>query len=162
MVDSIRFDGRILYLSQDPAIIKAQLAGEDVSLQRAGALRDDVSTDEITPLTVMLAYDETLGRYPYVGFQTGGEMPIGENAIREGGFGVTVAGNRYGKGSSREHSPVAELSAGIKLIVARSFERIYQQNCANIGVLTKSKNVSLLKSPVATGRPLPLPPSAAP
>jgi 3-isopropylmalate/(R)-2-methylmalate dehydratase large subunit len=47
-----------------------------------------------------------------------------------------VAGKRYGKGSSRESSPLAELSAGIRLIVAESFERIYQQNCDNIGILT--------------------------
>ena len=108
----------------------------DLALEEPAPLRDDVSTDEITPTTVMLTYDETLGQYPYVGFKTGGEMPIGESAVREGGFGITVAGARYGKGSSREHSPVAELSAGIRLIVAKSFERIYQQNCANIGVLT--------------------------
>ncbi len=136
MDDAIRFEGRILYLSQDPALITAQLAGRDLSLAEAAPLRDNVSTDEITPTTVMLTYDETLGRHPYVGFKTGGEMPIGENAVREGGFGVTVAGKRYGKGSSREHSPVAERAAGIRLIVAESFERIYQQNCANIGVFT--------------------------
>lgn len=47
-----------------------------------------------------------------------------------------MAGKRYGKGSSRESSPLAELSAGIRLIVAESFERIYQQNCDNIGILT--------------------------
>ena len=154
MQDAIRFEGRILYLSQDPALIKAQLAGRDLSLHEAGPLRNDVSTDEITPTTVMLTYDETLGRYPYVGFKTGGEMPIGENAIRDGGFGVTVAGTRYGKGSSREHSPVAELSAGIRLIIAKSFERIYQQNCANIGVLT-STDFSMLDR-ILAGQSIPI------
>jgi 3-isopropylmalate/(R)-2-methylmalate dehydratase large subunit len=154
MDDAIRFDGRILYLSQDPALISAQLAGRDLSLQQAGPLRDDVSTDEITPTTVMLTYDETMGRYPYVGLKTGGEMPIGENAIRDGGFGVTVAGSRYGKGSSREHSPVAELSAGIRLIIAGSFERIYQQNCANIGVLT-STDFSMLDR-ITAGEAIPI------
>ncbi|MCZ7153717.1 hypothetical protein NK280_24290 [Salmonella enterica] len=39
---------------------------------------------------------------------------------------MTVAGNRYGKGSSREHSPAAEKLAGIRLVIARSFERIYR------------------------------------
>jgi len=134
--ESIRFEGRILYLSQDPAIVKAQLGGKDVSLSDAAPLRDNVSTDEITPTTACLTYDDRLGSYPYIGFQAGGETPVAENAVRDGGFVVTVAGKRYGKGSSREHSPVAELSAGIRLVVAESFERIYQQNCANIGVLT--------------------------
>ena len=38
--------------------------------------------------------------------------------MRAGGFDVTVAGRRYGKGSSRESSPLAEKEAGIRLIVA--------------------------------------------
>ena len=154
MDDAIRFEGRILYLTQDPALVRAQLDGRDLAPGEVSALRDDVSTDEITPTTVMLTYDETLGQYPYVGFKTGGEMPIGENAVREGGFGITVAGARYGKGSSREHSPVAELSAGIRLIVAKSFERIYQQNCANIGVLTTT-DFSVLER-VRAGEAIPI------
>lgn len=72
----------------------------------------------------MLTYDERLGRYPYVGFQAGGDKPIAKDAVRNGGFDITVAAKRYGKGSSRESSPLAELSAGIHLIVAESFERI--------------------------------------
>lgn len=136
MEDIIRFDGRVLFLSDDPAIVRRQLSGESVTRAEAGVLRDNVSTDEITPVTVMLTYDERLGRYPYVGFKAGNEMPVGEHEVRRGGFQVTVAGKRYGKGSSRESSPLAELSAGIRLIVAESFERIYQQNCDNIGILT--------------------------
>ncbi|HEY2020723.1 aconitase family protein [Paraburkholderia sp.] len=136
MSDTIRLDGRVLYLSQDPAVMDAQLAGKNFTRAAAGPLRDNVSTDEITPVTVMLTYDERLGQYPYVGFKAGERLPIGSNAIKDGGFQVTVAGKRYGKGSSRESSPLAELSAGIRLIVAESFERIYQQNCDNIGILT--------------------------
>ena len=136
MEATIRFDGRVLYLSQDPACVRAQLDGKPMTRAEAGPLRDNISTDEITPVTIMLTYDERLGQFPYVGFQAGGELPIGRDAIRNGGFAVTVAGKRYGKGSSRESSPLAELSAGIRLIVAESFERIYQQNCDNIGILT--------------------------
>jgi 3-isopropylmalate/(R)-2-methylmalate dehydratase large subunit len=47
-----------------------------------------------------------------------------------------VAGARYGKGSSREHSPMAEKLAGVQLVIAQSFERIYRQNADNIGLLT--------------------------
>ena len=35
-----------------------------------------------------------------------------------------------------EPSPLAEKYAGIRLIVAESFENIYRQNCDNIGILT--------------------------
>jgi 3-isopropylmalate/(R)-2-methylmalate dehydratase large subunit len=154
MEESIRFSGRVLFLSQDPACIRRQLAGENLSLAQAGPLRDNVSTDEITPVTVMLVYDERLARYPYVGFKAGDEMPIGEDVIQQGGFAVTVAGKRYGKGSSRESSPLAELSAGIRLIVAESFERIYQQNCDNLGILTTT-DFSVLDR-IAAGEAIPI------
>jgi 3-isopropylmalate/(R)-2-methylmalate dehydratase large subunit len=108
MDQAIRFEGRILFLSSDPEAMRRQLGGEDLSLADCRPLRDSVSTDEITPTTVMLTYDERLGRYAYLGFEAGGTMPIGVDAVRNGGFAVTVAGKRYGKGSSRESSPLAE------------------------------------------------------
>ena len=55
-----------------------------------------------------------------------------------GGIEVSVAGKRYGKGSSREHSPAAEKLAGIRLVIAESFERIYRQNADNIGLFTST------------------------
>ncbi|SAK44157.1 isopropylmalate isomerase large subunit [Caballeronia calidae] len=130
--------GRILFLCADPAKVERQLAGEDLTLDEAGALRDDVSTDEITPISVLTRFDERLGQCPYVGFHAGGRNPIAHDAVRAGGFRVTVAGNRYGKGSSREHSPLAEYRAGIRLVIARSFERIYRQNADNLGLFTST------------------------
>src|SRR5689334_19371296 len=59
-------------------------------------------------------------------------------AVRQAGFAVVVAGKRYGKGSSREHSPVAEREAGIRLVIAESFERIYRQNADNVGLFTST------------------------
>jgi 3-isopropylmalate/(R)-2-methylmalate dehydratase large subunit len=144
----------MLFLTRDPDLVEAQLEGRSLDLEVARPLRDDISTDEITPVTVMLAYDEQLGRYPYVGFEAGGRRPIGVDAVRSGGFAVTVAGRRYGKGSSRESSPLAELHAGIRLIIAESFERIYRQNCDNIGILT-STDLSLIVR-IRAGEPIPV------
>jgi 3-isopropylmalate/(R)-2-methylmalate dehydratase large subunit len=134
----LRFAPRILFLSTDPARVRAQLDGTALTLAQAGALRDDISTDEITPLPIMVHFDATLGRYPYLGFAAGGERPIGRDAIRDAGIEVVVGGKRYGKGSSREHSVVAELSAGVRLVIAESFERIYRQNADNVGLLTST------------------------
>lgn len=89
-------------------------------------MRDDVSTDEITPLPILTHYDDQLGRYPYTGFRADGAAPIGIDAVRAAGIEVVVAGKRYGKGSSREHSPAAEKLAGVRLVIAESFERIYR------------------------------------
>jgi 3-isopropylmalate/(R)-2-methylmalate dehydratase large subunit len=135
---TLNLPGRILYLAADPELIRSQLAGARLSRRDAGALRDDVSTDEITPVPILTHYDDKLGRYPYTGFSVGGERPVGVDAVRHGGFSVTVAGKRYGKGSSREHSPAAERFSGIRLVVAESFERIYRQNADNIGLFTST------------------------
>ncbi|MFM2274953.1 MAG: hypothetical protein RL211_825 [Pseudomonadota bacterium] len=134
--------GHILFLVTDPARMTAQLQGDRVSQTElesgAIALRDDVSTDEITPVAILSHFDGKLARYPYTGLKLGEQRPIGVNAVASGGFCVTVAGKRYGKGSSREHSPAAEKLAGIELVIAESFERIYRQNADNIGLFTST------------------------
>ncbi|NRF66033.1 3-isopropylmalate dehydratase [Aquincola sp. S2] len=135
---TLELPGRILFLSADPLLVERQLAGADLALDAARPLRDDISTDEITPIRVLTLFDERLGRCPYVGFKAGDRCPIGTDAVRAGGFSVTVAGSRYGKGSSREHSPVAEREAGIRLVIAERFERIYRQNADNVGLFTST------------------------
>lgn len=130
--------GRVLWLAADPELVRAQLAGRDLTHAQAGALRDDISTDEIAPLAAMVHFDATLGRYAHTGFTASRERPIGVDALRRAGIGVLVAGKRYGKGSSREHAPWAELAAGIRLVVAESFERIYRDNADNLGLLTST------------------------
>lgn len=136
--DVFQFDGRILFLTEDPALVERQLAGENISLAQAGSLRNDVSTDEITPANICYYFDEKLGEFPYTGLRCGSSQPIGRGQVKAGGFQVTVAGRRYGKGSSREASPFAEQCAGIRLVIAQSFERIYRQNCRNRGILTST------------------------
>jgi len=142
-VTAVRFSGRRLYLACDPDLIRAQLAGRELTRAKAGALRDDISTDEITPLASMVHFDGELGRYAHTGLATRGERPVARDALRSAGIAVLVGGRRYGKGSSREHSPLAELSAGVRLVFAESFERIYRRNADNLGLLT-STNFELL------------------
>lgn len=130
--------GRVLFLTEEPSRIEAQLAGADFDRQAAGVLRDDISTDEITPLPSLVYFDERLAAHTYTGLKAGDALPIGTGAVQAGDFSVVVAGSRYGKGSSREHSPVAEKLAGIRLIIATSFERIYRQNADNVGLFTST------------------------
>ena len=137
-MNSLHFEPKVLWLCADPAQVRAQLAGASLTQAQAGALRDDISTDEISPLPVMVHFDAQLGRYPYTGFTAMGERPIARDAVCDAGFAVVVAGKRYGKGSSREHSVVAERTAGVRLVIAQSFERIYRQNADNVGLFTSS------------------------
>ena len=139
--DQCKFQGRILFLTEDPELIRRQLAGEDLpwdtkNPQNNPKLRDDISTDEITPAHICFFFDETLGEFPYTGLKCGNEVPIKRGDVKKGGFVAAVSGKRRGKGSSREQSPYAELCAGIKLVIAENIERIYKQNCQNLGVLT--------------------------
>ncbi len=143
---------RILFLCEDAQRVRSQLEGRDVAPGECGRLRSDVSTDEITPNTSLTYYDERLGNYVYTGFKAGSEVPIGFGDVRRAAFSVVVAGGRYGKGSSREHSPAAELHAGIRLVVAESFERIYRQNADNVGLFT-STDFALLER-IARGDPV--------
>jgi 3-isopropylmalate/(R)-2-methylmalate dehydratase large subunit len=129
---------KLLYLSQDPQRIRRQLAGETLTREQAGPLRDDISTDEITPVHILSHYDDTLGDFAHTGLRCEGINPIGRKTLRQAGFAVLVAGRRYGKGSSREHSPTAEKLAGVQLVIAESFERIYRQNADNIGLFTST------------------------
>jgi 3-isopropylmalate/(R)-2-methylmalate dehydratase large subunit len=142
---TLRFQGRILYLVDDAERMRRQLdAGEDLTLddQLRGMLRDQISTDEITPAYICYFFDETLGEFPYLGLRVvdpaSGEpaFPVTRGSVKNGGFVCSVAGKRRGKGSSREQSPYAELMAGIRVVVADSIERIYNENCQNLGILT--------------------------
>ena len=146
--DKVRLAGRILFLTEDPQLIQRQLAGEDLPWDTSNPannpkLRDDISTDEITPAHYCFYFDETLGEIPYLGLKCGNLTPIGRGDVKRGGFVCAVSGKRRGKGSSREQSPYAEMCAGIRVVIAENIERIYKQNCQNLGLLT-STNFSLI------------------
>ena len=147
MTENIKFSGRILFLTEDTELIRQQLAatGEAAALLEthlAERLKNDdlplmsnISTDEITPGWVCFYYDETLGHYVYVGMREGA---VQKDEVKKGGFAVVVSGLSKGCGSSRETAPYAEKAAGIRLVIARSIEKIYGQNSQNIGLLTST------------------------
>ena len=146
--DRLRLQGRILFLTEDPDLIKKQLSGWDLPWDTKNPdanpkVRDDISTDEITPAHLCFYFDQTLGEIPYAGLKCGDETPIARGAVKKGGFVCSVSGKRRGKGSSREQSPYAEMCAGIQVVIAENIERIYKQNCQNLGLLT-STNFSLI------------------
>src|SRR6185295_9970346 len=150
----VQLAGRILFLAEDPAQVRTQLQGKDLDIDNIPSLRSDISTDEITPAYICYHFDETLGEFVYIGLKCGDEFPIKRGDVKKGGFVVSVSGKRRGKGSSREQSPYAELAAGIKLVIAENIERIYKQNCQNLGLLA-STNFDLIDR-VARGDEIPL------
>ncbi len=152
--DEVRLEGRILFLAEDPALVRQQLEGTDLDWRPGMKLRDDISTDEITPAYICYYYDETLGEFPYLGLKCADAFPVARGSVRRGGFVASVSGKRRGKGSSREQSPYAEMCAGIKLVIAESIERIYRENCQNLGLLTTT-DFSIIEK-VRRGEAIPL------
>jgi 3-isopropylmalate/(R)-2-methylmalate dehydratase large subunit len=153
---AVRLEGRVLFLVDEPDLIRRQLEGEDLELteELRAALRDNISTDEITPAYICYYFDETLGEFPYLGLKAGSEFPIRQGSVKRGGFVASVSGTRRGKGSSREQSPYAEMMAGIRIVLAENIERIYRENCQNLGVLT-STNLGLVGR-IRRGETIPL------
>lgn len=138
---TVKFEGRVLYLTEDQEQLKAQLyAKKTLQHDPDRKLIDNISTDELTPGWVCYYYDETLARYCLVGLRGGN---VKQDAIANSGASVIVSGVSKGCGSSRETAPYSELKAGIKLVIAKNIEKIYGQNCQNIGLLT-STDFSLL------------------
>ena len=90
---------------------------------------DDISTDTIIPSKWKTASFELadLGKHAMGG--------IDENfgsKVTPGDF--IVAGVNFGCGSSREQAPMALKGCGIKVVIAKTFARIFFRNCINIGL----------------------------
>ncbi len=87
-----------------------------------------IDTDAIIPARFLVTTDkEELGKHCMEGLEPGWI-----NRISKGD--ILVAGPNFGCGSSREHAPLALLGAGISLVVAHSFARIFYRNAFNMGL----------------------------
>jgi 3-isopropylmalate/(R)-2-methylmalate dehydratase large subunit len=138
---SVQVSGRVLYLTEDLELVRRQLGGETLRNDPSRPLLDNISTDELTPGWVCYYYDQTLARYCLVGLRGGA---VSADQVLRGGFGVVVSGASKGCGSSRETAPYSEFAAGIRIVIAKSFEKIYAQNAHNIGLYT-STDFSLIE-----------------
>ncbi len=58
--------------------------------------------------------------------------PMFRNKVKE--RKIIVAGRNFGYGSSREQAPLALKYAGIKIVLAESFSRIFFRNAINVGL----------------------------
>ena len=47
---------------------------------------------------------------------------------------ILVADENFGCGSSREHAPISIKSAGVSVVIAKSFARIFYRNAINTGL----------------------------
>src|SRR5215510_3431397 len=110
-VESIQLRGRPLYLTTDPARLKQQFRGEElVPVPPVDQLYSHVSTDAIIKANPdCYYYDDRLGTLLLRSLGSGGLIEPGD--IRNGGFGMLLAGAGWGEGSSREVAALARLYA---------------------------------------------------
>jgi aconitate hydratase len=98
---------------------------------------DNISTDEIMPAGAeVLPFRRNIPRIADFVFNVVDERyPARAREIGEDGGHAVVAGENYGQGSSREHAALAPRHLGLRLVLAKSFARIYLQNLINYGIL---------------------------
>jgi len=90
---------------------------------------DDIDTDAIVPGRYLDDYSpENLAKHVMEGVD-----PSFASKVSKGD--IIVAGRHFGIGSSREQAPIALRAAGVEVILAESFARIFYRNAVNLGML---------------------------
>lgn len=98
---------------------------------------DNISTDTITPAGRFLADRSNIEKYSQGTFYDldPGFAARASEIKNAGRHGIIVAGESYGEGSSREHAALCPMYLGIKMVVAKSFQRIHRENLINYGII---------------------------
>ena len=99
---------------------------------------ENIDTDQIIPARFLKAVERKgFGdnlfrdwRFDKAGARVDG-FPL--NDSRYGGE-ILVAAKNFGCGSSREHAPIAIKAAGVDVVIAKSFARIFYRNAINTGL----------------------------
>jgi 3-isopropylmalate/(R)-2-methylmalate dehydratase small subunit len=99
----------------------------DVLRGRVHKLGDNVDTDQIIPAP----YLKDLSPQNLASHVLEGADPSFPGRIKPGD--VILAGKNFGSGSSREHAPMALRYAGVRVVLALSFARIFYRNAVDGG-----------------------------
>ncbi|MBU2703307.1 aconitate hydratase [Sporomusaceae bacterium BoRhaA] len=109
----------------------------DLKAKVAIKVGDKITTDHIMPAGPFLKYRSNVPKYSnYVFYHMNPEFPAKCRNNREQGFAsIIVAGLSYGQGSSREHAALCPMYLGVRVLLAKSAERIHSANLINFGIL---------------------------
>jgi 3-isopropylmalate/(R)-2-methylmalate dehydratase large subunit len=127
----MKLKGRVLFLTDNSQDLRRQLDGETIEG------RDEPKAFAVNTDAMISGQACTLGYTPIIlgpHFLKNFKETVAEDEIRKGGFQVIVGGDAYGSGSSREVAVVAHQGAGIELVIADSFQRIFQENMVYSGL----------------------------
>ena len=97
---------------------------------KALVVGDHIDTDAIIPARFLVSTDPVeLGSHCMEGLDPEWIKKVSPGAS------IMLAGRNFGCGSSREHAPVALVGAGIPVVIAHSFARIFYRNSFNMGLV---------------------------
>jgi len=128
--------GPTIVVPQAPSALQRKLQGR--VLIKCG---DKITTDHIMPAGVFLKLRSNVPEYAKVVFNCfneEGEPTFAERALelkQKGVAGVIVAGESYGQGSSREHAALCPMYLGVRVVIAKSIERIHRANLINFCIV---------------------------
>ncbi len=142
-------DAMLVRPSDDPAsvvIVRGPNIGEPPrnvslpeSLNGVATLKvgDKITTDHIMPAGARLKYRSNVPAYSaYVFEPNDPDFPKRAAALRDAGkHNIVVGGESYGQGSSREHAALCPMYLGVKVVLAKSIERIHSANLINFGIV---------------------------
>ncbi|MGA2507957.1 MAG: aconitate hydratase, partial [Chitinispirillaceae bacterium] len=98
---------------------------------------DKITTDHIIPAGARMKYRSNVPKYSEFVFETV-DAGFAARALlnRDAGrHNIIVGGASYGEGSSREHAALCPMFLGVKIVLAKSFQRIHTDNLLNFGIL---------------------------
>jgi len=140
---------------------------------KAYVLGDNVDTDQIIPAQYLTLNPAIPEEYRQFGKYALSSVPPAQAGLPKGhvpfhttdefisGYTFIIGGKNFGCGSSREHAPIALDAAGIKVIVAEFYARIFYRNAVNGGYLIPFECQRRLCDVVCTGDELELEVSTA-
>jgi 3-isopropylmalate dehydratase small subunit len=102
---------------------------------RVWNFEDNIDTDQILPGYAMTYPREALKDHAMAGSR------IADFAKQVKAGDIIIAGANFGCGSSREQAPLALKDAGVGLVIASSFARIFRRNAINIGLPVLQANL---------------------
>ena len=143
MIDVPAEDGKNIKVIRGSSIVTppaAEVPVDDLAGSVLLHCGDKITTDHIMPAGSLLKYRSNVpeySKYVFNCFNEEGSPSFADRALEaksQGIGGVIVAGNSYGQGSSREHAALCPMYLGVKLVIAKTMERIHQANLVNFAI----------------------------
>lgn len=136
---------------------------ENIIKGKAYVLGNNIDTDQIIPaehLVYSTSDPEELKKYGHYALSS---VPLNKAGLPDGGkpfivgdnyqseYKVVIGGSNFGCGSSREHAPLSLQVAGVKVVIAESYARIFYRNSVDGGFLIPIEGTERLNDKIKTG-----------